>query len=180
MIRSFIGLPLIDHVATRLEELQTGLPFARAVPRENLHLTLTFLDDQPEPVLHALSDSLSELRTNPFDLKLAGLTVLGRKEQGAIAVGADGGDGLRALQARVVRRAEIERRRFRPHVTIFRLPKRAETTQRAAIQRWIDRNAAFEPMHMRVARFALFRSHLTKHGAVYEELCDYPLIGRGN
>lgn len=180
MIRSFIGIPLSDHAADRLEAMQDGLPLARAVPRENLHLTLAFLDEQPEPVLADLSEMLSDLRSPVFALRLAGLTILGRKEQGAIAVGADGGEELRALQARVARRAEmsgieLERRRFRPHVTILRLPKRANNQEQAKIQAWIDRTAGFEPIEMNVARFALFRSVLTKHGAIHDTLCDYPL-----
>lgn len=184
MIRSFIGLPLPDHVADRLEDLQEGLPIARAVPRENLHLTLVFLDAQPEPVLQDLCETLSEMKSPAFDLRLSGLTVLGRRESGAIAVEAKGGEALSALQARVSRRAEmagieLERRRFRPHVTIFRLPKRAETEAQAKIQRWIDGAAGFEAIMFRVDRFALFRSILSKHGAVYDELCEFPLTAPG-
>lgn len=184
MIRSFIGLPLPDLAADRLEDLQDGLPIARAVPRENLHLTLCFLDDQTQPALEMLCEILAELRAPPFDLRLAGLTILGRKEQGAIAVGADGGTDLRNLQSRVARRVEmagidLERRRFRPHVTIFRLPKRAATERQARIQRWIDTKAGFEPITFRVDRLALFRSILTRQGAVYDPLCEFPLTMPG-
>lgn len=185
MIRSFVAIPMPDHAADRLERLQEGLPMARAVPRENLHLTLAFLDGQPEAVLRALSDFLAELAAPAFGLRLAGVTVLGRKEQGALAVAVDGGEALRGLQARVARRAEmagidLERRRFRPHVTILRLPKRVDSAEQAKIQAWIDRKAGFEPIGIQVDRFALFRSVLTKHGAIHDVLCEYPLTPAEN
>ena len=94
MIRSFIGLPLPEHAVRGLQSLQTGLPIARAVEPENLHLTLAFLDNQPEAMLRSLAEDLGEIRFDPFEIRLSGISLLGGKQPGAIAVNADGGDTL--------------------------------------------------------------------------------------
>ena len=182
MIRSFVGLPLPDHVTRGLETLQTDLPVARAVLPENLHLTLAFLDDQPTPALSELSDALYEIEAEAFSVRLSGLTILGGKQPGAIAVNADGGDALKLLHVKVTRAAreagiELERRRFRPHVTIFRLSKQTESDESARIQGWIDTFADYEPIGFECDRMALYRSVLRKTGASYDILAEYPLKG---
>lgn len=185
MIRSFIGLPLPDSAARELAKLQGGLPIARHVPRENLHLTLAYLDDQPEAVLRELAQTLGDMTVAPFDTRLSGLMLFGGKQPAAIAVGASGGKALATLQTRVARRvreAEIalERRRFRPHVTIFRLSKRVEQSETARIQAWIDSAPGFEPITFQADRMTLYRSRLAKDGASYEALADYPFEAREN
>lgn len=179
MIRSFIGIPLPEHACRALEALQTGLPVARAVPAENLHLTLVFLDAQPEAVLRALAEDLGDMKAAPFDIRLSGVSLLGGKEPGAIAVNADGGQDLVTLQARVahvVRSAGIDlaRRRFKPHVTIFRLSKGAEHDATARIQQWISRSAMFSPITYSADCMALYESRLAKSGAVYDVLAEFP------
>lgn len=180
MIRSFIALPLPDAAAEALAPLQNGLSKARAVPRDNLHLTLVFLGDQPETALRALAAELDTVRAEPIQIKLSGLMLLGGKRPGVIAVGADGGPELARLQARIARRVrdtdiEIERRKFRPHVTIFRIPTRIDPPDARQIQDWIDRNAGFEEIEFSVESFGLYRSILRNNGAMYDTLCDYPL-----
>ena len=103
MIRSFIGLPLPSGCTRALASLQAGLPVARTVPFDNMHLTLAFLGDQPQALLRGLCRDLGDLVVEPFVLRLAGLEVLGGKAPGAIAVKADGGEALDRLQAKVVR-----------------------------------------------------------------------------
>ena len=184
MIRSFVGLPLPPHATQALERLQGGLPMARAVPPENMHLTLAFLDDQPEVVLRTLSEELGALKIAPFDVCLSGVNVLGGKQPGAIAVDANGGDALISLQARVTRVVretgiELERRKFRPHVTILRLPKRVETIERARIQDWIRYAAEFDPVSFSADSMGLFRSVLKKSGAEHDLLAEYPFIKGG-
>lgn len=148
MIRSFVALPLPDRAMRGLEALQGGLPFARAVPGEDMHLTLAFLDDQPQAALRALCEELGEIRSAPMEIRLSGIFLLGGKQPGAIAVNADGGPALIAFQARIahlIRGAgiDLERRRFMPHVTIFRLPKHREQVETARIQGWISSAALF-------------------------------------
>jgi 2'-5' RNA ligase len=184
MIRSFVGLPLPAQATRALEALQNGLPAARAVPAEDMHLTLAFLDDQPEAVLRALAEDLGDMKTQPFEIRLSGISLLGGKQPGAIAVNADGGPALVALQARVartIRRAGInlERRRFKPHVTIFRLSRRLELTETSRIQDWIGNFACFSLIVYPVERMTLYQSRLSRAGASYDVLAEFPFETRG-
>lgn len=179
MIRSFLALPLPDHAAKELSALQRGLPVARAVPPDNLHLTLAFLGDQPELMLRALAEELADLPVTPFEIRLSGLTILGGKQPGVIAVNAHGGQDLSTIQARVNRIVrsvgiDLERRRFRPHVTIFRFSTHVAQTETTRIQSWLTAAADFSPISYRVDTLCLYESRLSKSGAAYHVLADFP------
>ncbi|AXI53875.1 hypothetical protein C1J05_04605 [Sulfitobacter sp. JL08] len=47
-MRVFVAIDLPDEIRGELERLQEYLPVGRAVPSDNLHLTLSFLGDQSE------------------------------------------------------------------------------------------------------------------------------------
>lgn len=179
MIRSFLGLPLPQATTRQLESLQNGLPVARPVPAENMHVTLAFLDDQPRATLEELAAALDEMRWDALEIRLSGIQLLGGKQPSAIAVGADGGGELDRLHARVVRLCretglDLQRRKFRPHVTVFRMSKGAETAAHPRIQSWITDNARFEPMTFMAESLALYRSILHKSGASYDILAEFP------
>jgi len=169
-VRAFIAIPVPEEVADALERLQRRLGFGRPAARDNLHLTLAFLDEQPEEVLEELHEQLSALRAQPFTVELAGLGVFGT----AVHVPAAETPGLTDLQGRTLtacRRAGItlQRRRFRPHVTLARLgkgqtppPLRAELSE-------------FQIPSMQVQSFALYESTLHPKGARHEVLAHYPL-----
>lgn len=182
MIRSFIALPLPEDAARELSALQRGLPVARAVPPENLHLTLAFLGEQRESTLRLLAEELGDLARKPFEIRLSGLTILGGRQPGIVAVNADGGEDLNGLQARVARVVrsvgiDLERRRFRPHVTIFRFPSHVAQTETARLQAWLTAAADFGPISYRVDTFCLYESRLSKSGAAYHVLADFPFGG---
>ena len=76
----------------------------RAVPVNNLHLTLAFLDEQPEETLQALHEELEDLRLPAFDLSLKGVDVFGGVRSRALAVLAEQNPLLLELQKAVVSR----------------------------------------------------------------------------
>ncbi len=169
-MRAFVALPISDEVADGLERLQRRLGFGRPAPRDNLHLTLAFLDDQPEATLEALHYELSALQAQPFTVILAGLGVFGT----AVHVPAVENPALEAVQDKVVtacRRSGItlQRRRFRPHVTIARLGKgQSPPPLRADLSDFL-----LPPMQ--VTGLALYQSTLHPKGARHDILADYPL-----
>lgn len=178
-MRCFIALTLPDPVCDRLEEVRHVLRAGRAVPRENLHLTLAFLDDQPVEVLEELHFGLSAIRVPPFDLRLAGLGVFGGGHPRALYAAADNSPALMGLNRRVrsaIRKAGIDlpRERFRPHVTLARF-RQAEMGAASAIAWAMRVHGGFAVERFTVRSFALFGSTLTPDGPVYEVLADYPL-----
>lgn len=179
-MRAFIALPLPPSDAEVIEALQDRLPLGRAVPPENLHLTLAFLDDQPDAMIDAVHDALSALRAAPFTLKLSDFQSFGGQTGQALALMGDGGDALRDLQKRILSRLhgiglELDRRRFRPHVTIARLPGRLNPDAQDKLGRFLMREGVFSLPDIRIDRFALYRSTLHRDGAIHDRLADYPL-----
>lgn len=170
-MRAFVAIPPDEDAADALEAVQRGLPVGRPVPRDSFHLTLAFLGDQPQHALSALDDELLAIRVRPFTIVLQGLGMMGEAVVHAEAALSPPLDTLQAAVARAARQAGItlERRRFRPHVTIARLkgwdPR---------IGDWIAARAGFSA-RMQVGAFSLFRSDLRPDGARYTELATYPL-----
>ncbi|KUF10542.1 RNA 2',3'-cyclic phosphodiesterase [Pseudoponticoccus marisrubri] len=173
-MRLFIALTLPEPALDAVAAVQDRLPAGRAVPVENLHLTLAFLGDQPEDALEPLDEALRSLRAPQVALALAGAEVFGGRHGQAVALGAEGGPDLADLHARVAARVRgagvaMQRRRFRPHVTVARLSGRADAG--ALLQ-------TLAPVKLgpyACGAVALTASTLHRDGAQHEVLASYPL-----
>ncbi|MEL7025683.1 MAG: RNA 2',3'-cyclic phosphodiesterase [Pseudomonadota bacterium] len=179
MIRSFIGLPVPTDATRALMHRQSPIAGARIVPEENLHLTLAFLGDQSQALLRRLADDIAACADGPVTVTLNAPNLLG-KSPNAIALDAVKDDRLMALEARLTRMlhdADVEfvGRRFRPHITLYRLPNRVEPGTALAIQRWLDAQAGAEPISFQAQEMRLYQSTLTKDGPVYTSLAEFPL-----
>lgn len=179
MIRAFLALPLPETVLSALRVQQFLLPLPRKVDPDSFHLTLVFLGEQPEPVLHAAHDLFAETRVPPFDLALHGLGLFGGAKPRAVWAGVTPSEPLTRLQAKLdhaARSAGIatEHRRFTPHVTLgrFQPPPPDETFR---LERAIAAGTTFSTPPWRVDHFLLYESRQTKQGSVYTELARYDL-----
>lgn len=107
-------------------DLRAVLPSWPTMP-ERWHLTLAFLGEVPDPA--ALAPALADVctRHGPLDLRLAGSGTFGRG--GPVWVGVDGERvGLSALADDVAQACrelgvDVERRPYRPHLTVGRRGK---------------------------------------------------------
>ena len=132
---------------------------------ENLHLTLAFIGDYPNPdtVLEAMED----LRFQPFDLELKGRGSFGELWW----AGLEGSENLEAL-ARQLRRTLVEaaipfdRKSFRPHVTLIRQARYRNDPRFDSI--------AVQQARMTVDRISLMLSTRGKNGIIYTELGGVP------
>lgn len=182
-LRAFVAIDLSGPEADAFLDLQERMAVGRAVPVSNLHLTLAFLDEQPEDLLQALHEELEDLRHPAFELGFKGVDLFGGVRTRALAVLAEPDPVLRDLQAAVKRclhRVGIASasRRWRPHVTLSRLKDGGQSPER--LQAAISRGATAQIGPLDVMQFSLFRSTLTPSGAVHEVLCDYPLLSFEN
>lgn len=170
-MRSFIAIPVPGDTADHLERLQRRLGAGRPVPRDNLHLTLAFLDDQPEEVLEELHHELLALRAEPFAVAMGGIGAFGT----ALFVHVADDAHLTRLHdtiASACRRAGIrlQKRRFRPHVTLARLRPGAAPPP-------LPEGATETDLpDLPVNGLALYGSTLHPKGARHEILAEYPLL----
>lgn len=178
-MRAFLAIDLPDDLRDRLADLQSALPVGRAVPVDNLHLTLAFLDDQDDATLAALDAELSALAPPDFDLSPQGVGVFGGDRPKLLYAGIADSAALIDLRRRVlgaVRRAGItlRRERFHPHVTLARFGAGLRGPDLAALQAFLAAHMGFRGPVLRVRGFGLFESVLRPQGALHRELAHYP------
>lgn len=178
-MRAFLALTLSDDVAAALVSVQPAIPFGRPVPEENLHLTLAFLDDAPEPALQDLHDLMTGFRAAPVAIRFTGLDSFTEAERGLIFAAVDRTAALQALHDRVAsicRKAglDLPRRRFRPHVTLMRANRRPDGPVRDRLARALGPRPDLPGFT--ATTITLYESTLTPRGAVHDPLASYPLL----
>ncbi len=179
MIRAFLALSLPPEVISRLSLLQGLLPLPREVDPAQFHLTLVFLGEVADPVLVALDDDLTRMAMPAFDLTLAGVGLFGGAKPRAAWAGVAPSGPLVRLQAKLEHAARIagghvDARRFHPHVTLGHFPT-PPPDDRLRLERAVVAHAGFTAGPFPVRGVTLFRSSLTRHGAVHDPLAAYPL-----
>jgi RNA 2',3'-cyclic 3'-phosphodiesterase len=180
-VRLFAALDLPDDVAERLIALMKGVPGAKWRPRENLHLTLRFFGEVPEPVADDIDAALGEVAevNGPFELQLKGAGSFGGADPHALWIGAREAPELIKLAKdceRVARRAGLkpEPRKFAAHVTVAYLSN-APLDRVLAFE---QRLALFEARPFRVDRLGLYSSQVRKSApSLYRLEAEYPLQG---
>lgn len=179
-MRAFLALDLPQETRDALIRVQADLPVGRPVPCENLHLTLAFLDEQPQSVLEDLHGELQAIHAARFDLAFSGLGCFGGRWPKILFAAASpdpGLSGLRRAIAGAARRAGIAlpRERFRPHVTLARFGKGLSAPEAARLGGFMQTHAGFAVPARTMAGFSLCRSTLRPQGALHEELAHYTL-----
>lgn len=180
-VRIFAAIDLPDDIADRLMPLMKGVGGAKWRPCENLHLTLRFFGDVPEPVADDIDAALGEVSeaNGPFELQLKGAGSFGGADPHALWIGARETPELKKLAAdceRAARRAGLkpEPHKFSPHVTLAYLSNAALDR----VMSFEQRLALFETPPFLVDRFALYSSQVRKSApSLYRLEAEYPLYG---
>jgi 2'-5' RNA ligase len=180
IVRLFVGISLPGEVRQRLALLCHGLPGAKWVEPEMMHMTLRFIGEVDGGVASDIDASLSQVRAPAFELCISGLDCF--EQAGRVHtlwVGVSPQPLLFHLrdkvESAVVRSGQPpERRKFKAHITLARFKTPADER----IGRYLERHHGFDTEPFAVESFTLFRSHLLSGGAHYEALADYPLETR--
>lgn len=180
MIRAFLALPLPEEAAEILWRRAGGAGVGRSVAADDLHLTLAFLGDQPEGALGDLAQELDLLRSPPVPLQFGPADFFGVDRSRVLAVTVAPDPALVALHDRIrsaLRAAGITPPpgRFRPHVTVLRLPRQTDPAATARLQALIGRGIAADIPPVTARRLVLYRSQLDRAGARHDELATWPL-----
>ncbi len=175
-MRSFLALTPPEDVRDAMVRVQAMLPAGRPVVRENLHLTLAFLDDQPEDLLEDLHIGLTGLRMPAMDIAFRGLGAFGGDKPRLIFAEVQPCPALAEMRQAVLRcvqRAGIRLRkeRYHPHVTLARL----KGDPSPAMVSFLSEYAGTVLPGWTAIGLSLCQSTLRPDGPVYEELASYPL-----
>ncbi len=180
MIRAFLALPVPDDIRLRLSALQHRLPLPRPIPYENFHVTLTFLDRQPEPLLEELHHAIETMTLPAPRLRLDGLGSFGGNEPDAVHARLADDPALSALSAKLTRAAReagiaVKARKFVPHITLGRL--RTHEVGPETLARALGALGEVTSQPWLAETLVLYRSTLRADGPVYDPLVEYPLRG---
>ena len=178
-MRAFVALPLPEPWIAPLIRAQDAVRGGRAVEVDDLHLTLAFLDDQPEARLAALHETLEAARAEAVELRPLAFAAFGEARARLVALDLVATPELSALRDRVrsaVRMAGIDlpRERFRPHVTLVRFPASAPPDA-ARLPRAMAGLGRPEMAPEAARLVVLWGSTLTPEGPIYDPLATYPL-----
>jgi 2'-5' RNA ligase len=181
--RLFVGLEVPPEVRAAVEAAfapwRVGVPTARWVPPENLHITVRFLGPvRPEEVDGVVAAAGAAAATvGPFTTGLDGVGAFPSPARARVLwVGLDDGPGRMAglalaLDAAFAPAFRPEVRAFRPHLTVGRCDPPAQLPAAFAETR-------IDPVPFEVVRAVLFESVPGRGGPPrYEPLAEHPLTG---
>ena len=178
MLRLFVGLELPASLHAEILSIQSGLPNARWIAPENIHLTLHFIGEIDEDIAEDIDAGLSGIEHSAFDLTIAGVGCFeSRNKARAVWLDVAPEPALDHLHAKI-EQALIQsglppgHRKFKPHVTLARLKQ----TPVVAVADYLAAHGGIRLATFRVDHVTLFRSHLGHRGANYEALSRYPLV----
>ncbi len=176
-MRLFVAIALPEDLRAHLSRLQQGVPAARWVDPDNLHLTLRFIGEADGIEAHDLDAALTQVRAARFDVTLAGVDRFGQgRKSRALWVGVKPVPELDRLRRKVeqaVRAAGFvpEGRKFKPHVTLARF----KGDPGLRLHDHLAHHATFRAESFEAREFVLFSSLLTQAGAIYTPEAAYPL-----
>ncbi len=179
MPRLFVALPVPEEITDDLVALQAGVPDARWVAPENFHVTLCFAGEVQGGTMRDFEEELSDIAGPRFPVALAGVEQFSSgKQPRALVATVERSDRLAWLQQKVATVArncgiEIERRKYRPHVTLARFSGTAETGHHIA--QFMASHGTFRAGPWVAEHFALYSSRTGRNGSIYTEEAAYDL-----
>jgi 2'-5' RNA ligase len=189
-IRAFIAIPLPESLLKRLvrvqRQLQQQVPprSVRWVRPEGIHLTLKFLGDMSTTKLPQIEAALAAVARNgpACTFTVAGLGCFPNPRRPRVVwVGIEEPTGrLAALQDAI---EEVvapfgyppEGRGFTPHLTLGRVHRKANHSDRARIGEVVTTTEVGTLSQVPVGHFSLIRSDLKPTGAEYTTLAEFRL-----
>ncbi len=187
MPRLFVALDLAPSPRAALAALCAGIPAARWVPPEQLHVTLRFLGQVADDRVAGLQAALAGVGAAGFQVEVRGVGLFPpaptrRKPARVLWAGLDPTAPVAALKVAVDAALapvvgpdpEAAERAFSPHVTLARFKDPPEPT---ALADFLARHRALASAAFAVAAFTLYQSRTSPAGSVYTALARYPLAG---
>ena len=180
-MRLFVALPLSEDARARLAALQSGVPGARWVAKDNLHVTLRFIGETDRHGAEELDAGLAGIRAPAFGLTLGGVGFFDRGRYAhTLWAGVEKPEPVVFLRDKIesvpVRAGFApERRKFSAHVPLARLAD----VPSVRLGPYLETRHGFAAGPYPITRFTLYESRPGGDGVHYEPLAEYPLAGVG-
>ncbi|MDV7141063.1 RNA 2',3'-cyclic phosphodiesterase [Tropicimonas sp. TH_r6] len=180
-MRCFIAITLPEAALDQLEALAARIPAGRISPRENMHLTLVFLDEIDHDQAEELHLALSEIHHPALDIDIKGLDLFSSPTPDLLFAAIDPSPALVHLQEKVSTAARnsgisLKRRRFRPHVTLARFNRAPTGPAAERLAEFLGVYSLEMTLSFHAERVSLIQSELGRGPSRYTELAAYDLI----
>ncbi len=183
-VRAFVALDLesmsvrrVTRVSDRLR-MGSGAPSASWTPAAQLHVTLKFMPELPAAAIAPLGKALGQLAAGlqapaPSPMRLDAFPSI-EKASVVVVELADADGAMKKLAGKIDKLASkhgvpLEKRAFRPHVTLARLKRPYDAT------RWLRQELTDGAGECRACSLVLYRSDLSPEGATYVPLARFDL-----
>ena len=176
-MRLFVAIDLPAEIKEQLGRLCAGVPGAKWVEQDNLHLTLRFIGEADGTQFNDTRQALAEVRGEVFELRLKGVGQFGqRRRVRQLWAGVEDSETLIRLQRGIeaaLTGAGLtpERRKFHAHVTLARL----KDTPIGRVGAYLADHGLFATESFAVGSFVLCSSVLSQSGPIYRAEATYPL-----
>ena len=176
MLRLFLAVALPNEIRDQIVPIQSGVPDARWIKRENLHLTMKFIGEVDNTLAEDIHYALSGLTFETFSLRLRGVNSFRSKKLArSVWIGIEPLGPLKVLHKKIESNLiktglTFETRKFTPHVTLARFTRTPVTR----LIPYLESNAGFQTSLFEINQVVLFRSYLAANGSDYEQLATYP------
>ena len=177
MVRLFVAIDLPVAIKNRLGILCAGVPGAKWLAPEQLHLTLRFIGEVDNEVFADVAGALAAVSVAPFPLRLSGVGHFPpRGAPKVLWAGVEDGESAALLHRKIEARLRgpglpPDRRKFSPHVTLARL----KATPIGRVRDFLAVNGSFASEAFPVSDFHLYSSRLASGGAVHRLEASYAL-----
>ena len=188
MIRSFIAIELedketIEKISSFSQRLKQNQPKIKLVEPENLHMTMKFLGNIPEPLApkiytilqEEINEKLFQGKNLKYNLKGVGqfnrFSVLWIKLVGNIQFLQNIKDSVENFLFDKLKIERDKRTKFKPHLTIARLKKgKINYKTFDTLKNLISENKDLEFGTFNINQVKLKKSQLTPRGPIYSDL----------
>lgn len=165
-IAALFSEPVLDGLAAAMRDLRPCFRSGNFTVRENLHLTLSFLGETAPERLNDVRDAMEAVTVPPFRLRIGGIGNFRREGGDIYWAGIERSGALlrlhEELDAALVRQGfPVERREFRPHLTLVR---------RAVLCSGAQAELSLPFLEMNVEKISLMCSRPGEDGRIYTEM----------
>lgn len=178
MYRLFAAIDLPPDIVAQLQGLCCGVPGAKWVQPEQMHLTLRFIGAVDGGIFRDIKEGLGTIQVAPFSMQVKGLGVFPpRKSPRVLWAGIAPVEPVSGLRNRIETLLvgmglAPEGRKYSPHITLARL----HNPPLVRLSRFLAGNALFASQEFAVKEFHLYSSELTPKGAFHTIEASYPLL----
>ena len=170
MPRLFLAVDFPETIKKNLKSMFFGIPGARWIALDQLHLTVRFIGDVDGALFLDIKTALAETNISPFNIQMKGVGHFPpRGAPRVIWAGLEKSEPLLLLRKKIDAAllkigVTPEKRKFSPHITLARL----KNTPPQKVANFLSGNGLFsqEPFH--VDDFKLYSSTLTPKGAIHK------------